>query len=400
LSNINEKVEPTELQKNLNSVKKKLVNKKCDYFSSNNMVNEKNMNDILLIDSEDEEDKEIFDSNKSNHIVENYKNDVSSDEVILLIDSKKEEDNQIIVSNKPNHIVENDQNDVSSNEVILLIDSEKEKNNQILASNKQKRKIDSSTNKEETDTKKINIGDLKDAEIITLNDDNLYSCEILSKNNEKGISTISNSVESNKNDEVISIEDDEEILISDDDDDDIQFIGCSMKTQNLDINKPSRLRNNFNRSQNCISRKKQITNTTYTTNTNYVKRQAPLTKSNIPKLSPNISIIPANIHLPKDIQVTVVKKQTTMPVYFNSTKKNFGSKSDQNNSKTVNVKCKVITKSNYDGEVKFYIDLPNGKYHPVSDELMNQYLKEHNNRLPDYWLVPLSVEVAKEYGFV
>lgn len=297
----------------------------------------------------------------------------------LLIKSQKEENKLILSCNKQNHIIESD-------EVILLIDNEKEDNNQILTSNKLKHKINTSIKTEEPDSKKNKTNSEKEAEIIILNDDDLYSSEIDS-------SKKSNSSESNQNNEVISIEDDVQILISDDDDD-VQFIGCTIKQ--AQPSESSSLRNNLTRPQNYINRKNQITKA------NNVKCQVPPTKTNILTHSPNISVMPANIHLPKPIQVTTVKKpQTTMPAYFNATKRSVGYKAHQtNNSNTVNVKCKVITKSNYDGEVKFYIDLPNGKHHPVSDELMNQYLKEHNNRLPDYWLVPLSVEVAKEYGFI
>lgn len=121
----------------------------------------------------------------------------------------------------------------------------------------------------------------------------------------------------------------------------------------------------------------------------------------MPNLSPNISIMPANVHLPKGIEVSIVNgPQTKIPSHFNTSKRPTPMRSNNctnNNPSIVNVECRVISKPNSNGEVRFYVKLPNGELHPVAHELINEYLRKHNNSLPDYWIVPLPVEVAKHF---
>lgn len=323
--------------------------------------------------------------------------------------------------------------EISSNEEVLSYNSDKEdiislddkKENFMFIKNEnktlltcKKQKFDDVNNEckdLQPDSKKIKIDVEKNQEIVTIDDDKLdddgnlwkVNSKTITSNNsvkeiikisEQGDSAKSKSTEANlKKFDIISIEDDddEQIVISDDEDD-VQIISITPKPQKLPvkINKSYSLNNNWNKPNNLVSRNRQmVTN-------NSSNRQIACTS--VPKLSPNISIMPANVHVPKGIEVTVVKRpQSTISSHFKSTKRHIPSSNahKMNNSSVVNVECKVISKPNLNGEVKFYVSLPNGTLHPVSDELMNQYLKEHNNRLPDYWIVPLSVEVAKQYGF-
>lgn len=310
----------------------------------------------------------------------------------------------------------NNEIEVSSDEEVVSIDIEKEESNTSITCQKPKffDNDDKSTNKQ-PDVKNIENDDLRNVDIVVLDDDNLDSCDIMINNSpvsiisnssveevketiEQDDSTKNKSVELNlnKNNEVISIEDDDDKIVISDDDDDVQFISTTLKPQvsSIKIGRPYTLNNNLNKSFNPISRNKQLANTYGH------KRQ--VASTSLPKLSPNISIMPANVHVPKGIEVTMVKKpQTTMPSHFNVTKRSTIRSNTHltKNSSFVNVECKVVSKPNFNGEVKFYVSLPNGNLHPVSNELVNQYLNEHNNRLPDYWLVPLPIEVAKQYGF-
>ncbi|XP_022163146.1 uncharacterized protein LOC111028718 [Myzus persicae] len=239
---------------------------------------------------------------------------------------------------------------------------------------------------------------LKRGEIINLDDDMQDDCEILNDNFETSISTCTENKIRKFNEQdrqiesaVITLEDDDQIIISDDEDD-VQFVSMTVKPKSspLNVNKPRSLKTNLDKSLNPDSSNRQITPT------NYSKYQA--TSSIIHKLSQNVTIMPANVHVPKGIEVTMVKTpQRRIDSHFNSIKRRSNGHLP-NNPSTVNVKCEVISKQNLNGEVKFYIRLPNGKEHPGPNELINQYLKQHNNQLPDYWLVPLPVEVAKQYG--
>lgn len=327
--------------------------------------------------------------------------EVSSDEDILLIDS--DQDKVIIIDceeqEKVMPIIK------KKNETEIEIECQKQnvvKNNSCLNMSDTKQIIDVSQSIEIIPMN--NISKLNDCE--TPKKGNLESLTINNSvknlvSTNKHDSIISKSAKSNLtlNNEVISIDDDDdndkrstEIIISDDDDD-VQIVSV--------FSKPCILPEKVNRS--------------YSSNSNFIKSPNPksrqiITKSCfsnktsstiIPKLSSNISIMPANVHVPKGIEVTMVKRpQSTIPSHFNAVKRPTARCNGSNKSNSVvNVECKVISKPDLNGEVKFYINLPNGKLHPVSDILMNQYLKEHNNRLPDYWMVPLPVEVAKQYGF-
>lgn len=291
------------------------------------------------------------------------------------------------------------------------------------------------------DVKKMKLNILKDVEdIVTIDDDKLDDCTIIGDDNssEEIINNINEQhnhctknhptkLNLKNNAEIISIEDNDndndEIVISDDDD--VQIVSITPRTPNtsviprtpktpvtprdqntsitltprvqnvpVKISRSYSLNNNFNKSLSSTSGNKRMVIT------NFTKKQ--VVSTSIPKLSPDISIMPANVHLPKGIEVTMIKKpQATIPSHFNSIKRSTSKSNDlqSNNPSVVNVKCKIMSEPNSKGEVTFYVSLPNGKKHIVSDELMNQYLKEHNNRLPDYWLVPLPIEVAKQYGF-
>ncbi|CAI6361144.1 unnamed protein product [Macrosiphum euphorbiae] len=272
----------------------------------------------------------------------------------------------------------NNIDNVRSCEEVVLIDSDKEENEKP-------------------------PGGLKQVEIINLDEDMQNDIEILNDNFETSFSTQvqteNNIRKTNEQDNykqiesaVISIEDDDQIIISDDEDD-IQFISMTVKPKSTppNINKPRST--NLNKSYNSVSTNRQ------TTPTNYIKHQA--TSSIIHKLSQNVTIMPANVHVPKGIEVTMVKTpQRRIDSHFNSIKRRSTMANGHlpNNPSTINVKCEVISKPDLNGEVNFYVRLPNGKEHPGPNELINQYLKQHNNQLPDYWLVPLPVEVAKQYG--
>ncbi|XP_050440947.1 uncharacterized protein LOC126845937 isoform X2 [Adelges cooleyi] len=229
---------------------------------------------------------------------------------------------------------------------------------------------------------------LKDNEVIALDDENSNDSITVKPANETN--------------NVIVIEDeDDKIVISDDEEeDDVQFVSVTTNTI-ATLPKISSVMSNRNISQTPPRRSPVVINR------NRRQVQQASNGVSVPRLSPNVTVMPANVSLPKGIQVSVVRKpQSTIPSHFNMTKRHSttnrgvnGHTTTNNNSSHVNVKCKVISKPNYNGEVKFYVSLPNGNHHPVSDELINQYLREHNNRLPDYWLVPLSRDVAKQYGY-
>ncbi|XP_015368190.1 PREDICTED: uncharacterized protein KIAA2026-like [Diuraphis noxia] len=291
----------------------------------------------------------------------------------------KSNDNTNTFVNSHNERLVNTNNiDSEKCEEVVLIDSDKEEN------------------------EKTTDG-LKQVDIIDLDEEDMQNdCEILNDNFETSISTCTeNNIQKTNDqnnhkkieDDVISIEDDH-IIISDDEDD-IQFVSMTVKPKSspLNINKPCNLKTNLNKSHNSVSANRQVRST------NYTKSQS--TSSIIHNLSQNVTIMPANVHVPKGIEVTMVKTpQRRIDSHFNSIKRRstISNRLLPDNPSTINVKCEVISKPNLNGEVKFYIRLPNGKEQPGPDELINQYLKQHNNQLPDYWLVPLSVEVAKQYG--
>lgn len=301
------------------------------------------------------------------------------------------------------------------NEITVKEEIEISSDEKVLSNNSDKQDIislDDENNKckdLQPHSKKIKIDVLKNQEIVTIDDDeNLWnvnskaitsnhSVKEIIKRSEQGDSAKNKSTETNLNKfDIISIEDDddEQIVISDDEDD-VKIISITSKPQRLPvkINKSYSLNKNWNKPNNLVSRNRQmVTN-------NSSNRHIACTS--VPKLSPNISIMPANVHVPKGIEVTMVKPpQSAISSHFKSTKRHIPSSNGHkiNNSSVVNVECKVISKPTLNGEVKFYINLPNGTLHPV-DEIIHQYLKDNNNRLPDYWIVPLSVEVAKQYGF-
>jgi len=195
---------------------------------------------------------------------------------------------------------------------------------------------------------------------------------------------------SNDNDEVILIEDDEEIVISDDD---VEFVSITQKSSNESI----KVNNSFNLNNSQIStpRKRKMGITCST-------EQQVTASTTIPKLSPNISIIPVNVNVPKGIHVTMVENsQPIIPNHFNAIKRpKLPTNHQRTNLTDVIVKCEVISKPSSNGEVKFYVNLPNGQLHPISDEVMNTYLKEHNNSLSEYLYIPLPVDVAKKHGYI
>lgn len=332
-------------------------------------------------------------------------------------------------------IIDSDQikiEEVSDGKKIISIMNEMEKNNN--SCKKQQDIGNDDLINEQPDVKKIKF------DIVTIDDNKLDDCTIIGDDNssEEIINDTNEQHDLSKkghltkfnlqnNAEIISIEDNDDdndkIVISDDDD--VQIVSFTPRTPNtsvipkipnnpvtprtkntlitltprvqnvpVKISRSYSLNNNFNKSLSSTSGNKRMPIT------NFTKKQ--VVSTSIPKLSPDISIMPANVHLPKGIEVTVIKKpQATISSHFNSVKRSTSKSNDHqsNNSSVVNVKCKIVSEPNSKGEVAFYVSLPNGKKHNVSDELMNQYLKEHNNRLPDYWLVPLPIEVAKQYGF-
>jgi len=264
-----------------------------------------------------------------------------------------------------------------SNEEVVLIDSDKEENEKP-------------------------PNNLKPVEIINLDEDMQNDCEIINDDLETSNSTCTENKISKTNEQdnykqtesaVISI-DDEQIIISDDEDD-VQFLSMTVTHKSS----PSKIKNPCNSKTNLIKPYNSISTNRRITPTNYNKPQ--VTSSIIQKLSHNVTIIPANVHVPKGIEVTMVK---TPPKKINSHFNSVKRRSDLSNGhlpsnpSIINVKCEIISKPDLNGEVKFYVRLPNGKEHPGPNELINQYLKQHNNQLPDYWLVPLPVEVAKQYG--
>jgi len=235
---------------------------------------------------------------------------------------------------------------------------------------------------------------LRRVEIINLDEDMQNDCEVFNDNFESSTCTENKNRKSNKQIEssVILIENDDPIIISDGEDA-VQLISMTEKPKcsPLKNKKPCSLKTHLNKSYNSASANRRITPT------NYINHKAK--SSIIHKLSQNITIMPANVNIPKGIEVTMVKTpQTRLDYNFNSVKKKSNGHSSDNPS-TINVECELISKPDLNGEVKFYVRLPNGNEHPGPNELINQYLKQHNNQLPDYWLVPLPVEVAKQYGF-
>ncbi|XP_060861557.1 MATH and LRR domain-containing protein PFE0570w-like [Metopolophium dirhodum] len=240
---------------------------------------------------------------------------------------------------------------------------------------------------------------LRQVEIINLDEDMQNDCEVFNDNFESSTFTENKNRKSNEQknykqteSSVISIEDDDPTIIIDGKDD-VQFISMTKKPKCSPFknNKPCSLKSHLNKSYNSASANRRITPT------NYINHKAK--SSIIQKLSQNITIMPANVNIPKGIEVTMVKTpQTRLDYIFNSVKRKANGHPPDNPS-TINVKCELISKPDLNGEVKFFVRLPNGNEHPGPNELINQYLKQHNNQLPDYWLVPLPVEVAKQYGF-
>lgn len=388
-------------------------NNSCD----KKLDNQKNM-DIVKIKTE------VSDYSKKEEVVscdtEKEVVSVYSEKEVISVDSKNEE---IVSMDTEEEVVS-----VDSEEEVVSVDSEEEVVNSVDIL--MKKKIISRNNKNEKlpNCKKSKF-DIQDVQNKTV-DYHKLDYQSLNKNNSKTIisencvdtfstsnkqcnNTSKSKLNLNEDDEVISIEDDNEQIVISDDEDDVQIVSViPSKSQSLPvkINRSFSLNNNWNKSRNSISRNNQMATV------NRVIRQP--ASISIPKLSRNISIMPANVHVPKGIEVTVVKQpQNVISSHFNITKRSTNRSNSNltngcngnltnrtngsltNDCSIVNVECEVISKPNSNGEVKFYINLPNGALHPVSNELMNQYLKEHNNRLPDYWMVPLPVEVAKQYGF-
>eukprot|EP00102_Acyrthosiphon_pisum_P021466 XP_016658676.1 PREDICTED: uncharacterized protein LOC100574881 [Acyrthosiphon pisum] len=248
-------------------------------------------------------------------------------------------------------------------------------------------------------------GGLRRVEIINLDGDMQNDREVFNDNFESLTCTGKKNKKPNKQmnykqieSSVISIEDDDPTIISDGEDA-VQFISMTKKLKRspLNNNKHCSLKTHLNKSYNSVSANKQITPT------DYINHRE--TTSIIEKLSKNVTIMPANVNIPKGIEVIMVKTPPTrIDSNFNSVKRKSTMSNDHppDNPSTINVKCELISKPDLNGEVKFCVRLPNGKEHPGPNELnnlINKYLKQHNNQLPDYWLVPLPVEVAKQYGF-
>ncbi|CAI6351637.1 unnamed protein product [Macrosiphum euphorbiae] len=266
---------------------------------------------------------------------------------------------------------------VCSNEEVVLIDSDKE------------------------ESQKPYDG-LRQVKIINLDEYMQNDCEVFNDNFESSTCTENKNRKSNKQknhkqieSSVISIEDDSSTIISDEEDA-VQFISMNEipKCSPLKKNKLGSLKTHLNKSYNSVSANRQIIPT------NYINHKAK--SSIIDKLSQNVTIMPANVIIPKGIEVTMVKTpQTSIDSNFNLVKRKstMSNGHPPDNPSTINVKCELISKPDLNGEVTFYVRLPNGEEHVGPNELINQYLKEHNNQLPDYWLVTLPVEVAKQYGF-
>lgn len=436
--NTNNKLPASENKNELNYDKQK--EKVKDMHKTNTYINGCSEKLICSTINDDSEKIETIRINESNDDTqkENKVNDILKTNTFVNGSSKKLVCSKIIASNPIKIEGVLDDENVSMSEIGKNENSCKN----------QKRKENDFINKQPY-VKKIKFDILKDVDIVTIDDDKLDDCtiirddnsseEIINDTNEQhDHCTKSHPTKLNlkNNAEIISIEDndddDDKIVISDDDD--IQIVSITPRTPNtsviprtpntpitprnqntlinprtqnayitltprvqnlpVKINRSYSLNNNFNKSLSSTSGIKRMAIT------NFTKKQA--VSTSIPKLSPDISIMPANVHLPKGIEVTMIKKpQTTIPSHFNSIKRSTSKSTDlqSNNPSVVNVKCKIMSEPNSKGEVTFYVSLPNGNKHIVSDELMNQYLKEHNNRLPDYWLVPLPIEVAKTYGF-
>ncbi|XP_022179574.1 uncharacterized protein KIAA2026-like isoform X2 [Myzus persicae] len=267
---------------------------------------------------------------------------------------------------------------VCSYDEVVLIDSDKEENQK-------------------------SPGGVSQVEVITLDEDMQNDCEVFDGNFK---SLISNRID-NKNRKtneqnnkytkrtesaVIPIKDDDQIIIIDHKND-VQLLSMTGKPvcSPLKTSKPLSLKTNSNKSYNSVSVNRQITPT------NYFKVQE--TSSMIHKLSQNVTIMPANVNIPKGIVVTMVKTpQIDSNFHSNKFKSTTSNGHLPNNSSTINVKCELISKPNVNEEVKFYVKLPNGTERPISNEIINQYLKQHNNQLPDFWLVPLAAEDVKQYG--
>lgn len=306
-------------------------------------------------------------------VVDTNKKDINKSVELLKTSNKKNCNNNTntIVNHNHNTRLINSKNiaNVWSKEKVVLVDSNEEEN------------------------KKPPVS-LIPIETITLDEDMQNDCEIIYDDLETSISTCTENKNSKTNEQkksaVISIEDDDQINISDEDD--VQFIKIvTHKSSPSKIKNHCNFKTNLNKSDNSQNRR-------ITPNNNF-KSQTILSITQ--NLSHEVTITPLNIHVPKAIEVTMVKTpQKTINFHSNSAKGMSALSNSHlpNNSSIINVKCKVIPKSDLNGEVEVYVRLPNGKEHPVPNDLINQYLKEHNNQLPDYWLVPLPVEIAKKHG--
>lgn len=243
-----------------------------------------------------------------------------------------------------------------------------------------KNKIKRSTKSSKKVNKKINISiddSIKNVDEI----DKLMNC---SKINDHSNHTKHKPIESISKNEFIDAKDD------------IHVISIKkIKQSPIDMLKMILLNpNNYlDKSNTTVSEKRQVASTS-------ALKQYTNTSKRSTIISPNITILPGNINLPKEIQITKVYNQQT-DSFFNSSKSSTSRTNDceVNITSVVNVKCKVISKRDFNGEVGYYVSLPNGKFHPVPDEPISMYLKEHNNQLPEYWLVPLPMEVAEKYGY-
>ncbi|KAE9533474.1 hypothetical protein AGLY_009112 [Aphis glycines] len=218
-------------------------------------------------------------------------------------------------------------------------------------------------------------------EIITLDEDMQNDCEIINDDLETSISTCTENKNSKTNEQ----------------DKYEQIKSAVISTTVTHKNSSSKIKNHCNFKTNL--HKSDNSQNSRITPTNNFKSQA--ISSITQKLSHEVSIIPINVHIPKDIEVTIIKTpQKKINTHFNSAKGMSALSNSHlpNNSSIMDVKCKVIPKSDLNGEVEFYFKLPNGIEYPAPNDLINQYLKEHNNQLPDYWLLPLPVEIANKYG--
>jgi len=383
--------QPVQTHSKLDELEKRLkVERKLINHQTNNMLNSSNKmkssdifiekHDKLIDNKKNENEKLVCSTNIDTGVMETEK-------VLSMKSEKEENENQTFVIKNNDFTNRQQYNNIE----IITVDDE---NN------------DSTSKRPVAKKRKCDISKDADVDIVMIDDDNVNDCNVTNIDN---LSTIifNNSGEkigetnkhntkskpskfnSNNNDEVISVEDDEEIIISDDD---VEFVSISQKSPNASI----KINNSFSLNNSQISTprngKMGITNST---------KQQVSASITIPKLSPNISIMPANVNVPKGIQVTMVKNpQPIIHSHFNTIKRpKLPSNHQTTNPSDVIVKCKVISKPSSNGEVKFYVSLPKGQLHPVSNELVNQYLKEHNNSLPDYLCIPLHIDVAKKYGY-